>query len=147
MAQERISEAGRTIGQAGSSAVGQGGEMISETRQHLATRGRSAIAKARESARRSREGVQATFDSAPLMIGAAALAGGFLVGLFLPRSRREDELLGRSSEQFGARLRQAGQELAKQGEKAIRSASETIEGGIREQSAQEHRADRGEGAA
>lgn len=136
MAQQKISEAGRNIGQAGSSAIGHGKEMMSGTGQQIGAHGRSALTKARESARRSREGAQESFNSAPLLIGAAALAGGFLFGLFLPRTRREDELLGRPSEQFGKRLRHAGQELAKHGEEAIRSASETVESSIREQGEQ-----------
>jgi hypothetical protein len=60
---------------------------------------------ARRGVQRAERGLQSTYRENPLALGAAALALGAVAGFALPRTNREDELLG------GARdgvLRKAG---------------------------------------
>lgn len=51
-------------------------------------------------ARRAERAIEGAYMANPLAIGAAVLAGGALLGMALPRTDREDALLGDAREQF-----------------------------------------------
>jgi ElaB/YqjD/DUF883 family membrane-anchored ribosome-binding protein len=69
--------------------------------EHL---GREAMIRAR----RAERGAERMFEENPLAVGAAAIAVGAMVGLALPRTEREDELMGSARD----RLVQQAEELA-----------------------------------
>jgi len=79
--------------------------------------------EARDEAIRLEQRVERTMQENPLAVGAAAFAIGTAVGLTLPRTRREDELLG------GARdkLLQKAESFA---EHAVDAAREKVEGAV-----------------
>jgi len=58
---------------------------------------------------RGRRGLAAFVEENPIMIGVAGLAAGLLIGALLPRTRREDELLG----PYADDLRREGARYAK----------------------------------
>ena len=127
MAGRKIAETRRSISQAGSNLGERGRRIASDAGE----RGRKVLDKARERAHSGREALQDTFHSSPLLLGAAAAAVGFVAGLMLPRTRKEDELIGDTSDRFGERLKQAGEGLVQQGNEAVRAASETVQGEMR----------------
>ena len=55
--------------------------------------------------RRTRDGVERTLESAPLALGAGAMALGLWSGLMLPRTRAEDRALGEASDELSERGR------------------------------------------
>ena len=67
-------------------------------------------AHARRYGERAREGLLETLHRQPLVLGAVGLAIGAAIGAALPSSRREDELMGDTSDQFKQRARSAGRE-------------------------------------
>jgi Protein of unknown function (DUF3618) len=67
-------------------------------------------AYARRYGKRAREGFLETLHRQPLVLGAVGLAIGAAIGAALPSSRREDELMGDTSDQFKQRARSAGRE-------------------------------------
>jgi hypothetical protein len=69
--------------------------------EHL---GREAMIRAR----RAERGAERMYEENPLAVGAAAIAVGAMVGLALPRTEREDELMGSARD----RLIQQAEELA-----------------------------------
>jgi hypothetical protein len=50
--------------------------------------------RAREMTRRARSGMQRTWDRSPLLVGAAALVAGAIIGAAVPETERENEWLG-----------------------------------------------------
>jgi hypothetical protein len=76
----------------------------------VASRARRTGAHARRYGERAREGFLETLHRQPLVLGAVGLAIGAAIGAALPPSRREDEFMGDTSDQFKQRARSAGQE-------------------------------------
>ena len=81
-------------------------------------------------ARRVEQQAERTFLDNPLAVGAAVLAVGAVVGLSLPRSRREDQLMGETRD----RLLQGAQGAAHDAAIAVRhlgeEAASAINGGL-----------------
>ena len=75
-----------------------GGEAISNTSKALAQ-------KTGKTARKSKEQFARSTQESPGLIGAGALALGFLAAVALPRTRREDELCGETSDQLKSRIK------------------------------------------
>ena len=67
-------------------------------------------AQARRYGERAREGFLETLHRQPLVLGAVGLAIGAAIGAALPASRREDELMGDTSDHLRQRVRAAGRE-------------------------------------
>lgn len=94
------------------------GEMRHRARESY-SRGRSM---SRQMGRSLREGYSSSaerFEDAveeyPLAVGVGFAALGALVGLLLPSTRREDELLGESSDQLVENVKEKGQEILERG--------------------------------
>lgn len=68
---------------------------------------------------RGRRSVAAFVDENPIMIGVAGLAAGLLIGSLLPRTRREDELLGRYADDLRREGARYARDVAHQGREAI----------------------------
>lgn len=75
-------------------------------------------------ARVARERSEETIQSHPLAVGAAMLGLGLLVGLAIPRSRRENRLFGEEADEFKDSARRMGENVYERGKKV---AGETAE--------------------
>lgn len=69
-----------------------------------------------------RETLAEAMEEYPLAVGAAALGFGLLVGFALPRTRREDQLMGETSDEMLERAKGVGEQLLDQGRQAAESA-------------------------
>lgn len=107
-----------------SNAAGQAREKAS----HLADRATDQVQDiaddARYYGRRAENWLERQMNESPLTMGAVALAAGALVGLAVPETRKEDEWLGRRSDQFKHQARDAAEEKLDQ---AKRVAEVTLE--------------------
>ncbi len=102
--------AGRVVGQAGSFAsetgerVGAMAHDVGETANHLAhsaqERGAALARGAGQEARRIEHRIEDGMRENPLAVGAALLAVGATVGLLLPHTRREDQLMGQTRDRL-----------------------------------------------
>jgi len=93
----------------------------------------------REQAKRAKRGLERLLDEQPFVIGVLALLLGGLIALLLPRTRREDALMGAQSDTLLARAKEvAGKTLESAKEvagKTFESAKETATqelGGLKE---------------
>lgn len=68
----------------------------------------------------------------PLAVGAAFIALGALFGVILPRSRREDRLIGEKSDKLTAAVMQKGEVLLEQGKAAAEELGQKIVSTARE---------------
>jgi len=91
-------------------------------------KGHSYLESAGEKARLSRERVTQRYDhlkeTNPLILGAGAMAAGIFLGLMLPATRREDELMGETRDSL---LEQAGEIVRAAKEAAIGSLQSSKE--------------------
>jgi ElaB/YqjD/DUF883 family membrane-anchored ribosome-binding protein len=106
-------------------------ERVSHRVQDAATQARHAVSetahdvtrRTRDEALRAELGFERTYRENPIGIGLAALAIGSLVGAALPRTRREDELLGKTRDRVMERARHLAEDAV---EKAKETADEKL---------------------
>jgi gas vesicle protein len=67
--------------------------------------------QAKTQVRRARVGFWQTMEENPLMVGAATLALGVIVGLVLPSTDREDELMGETRDHLLDQAKETGQQM------------------------------------
>lgn len=92
---------------------------------HRAREGASMMShRAREGYDYSRQEFSRLLDDYPLAMGAAALALGTIIGLTLPRSRREDELMGDAADDIKRRAKQSGKQMVGRGMKIAEVAAD-----------------------
>jgi ElaB/YqjD/DUF883 family membrane-anchored ribosome-binding protein len=95
-------------------------ETVSEQYESLS---RNAVYARRRSVaefNRGRRGVAAFVDENPIMVGVAGLAAGLLIGALLPRTRREDELLGPYADDLRRESLRYAKDAAEQGREALK---------------------------
>lgn len=95
-----------------------------ETTRHIARKGRKQVFAAGEQ-------TAEYFNDNPLMVGALGLAGGLLLGMVLPHTRREDQYLGgwrdefqRQGVRYGERMASSVRRAAEQGLQGAREWTE-----------------------
>lgn len=106
----------------GSQMTHRAQEWASSARENITRASGSARAQASQVAERSLH----TFQEHPVMIGSMALLIGAAIGASLPRSRRENELMGRSRDEMMRRAREGGyvDKARHVGERAMEAARE-----------------------
>jgi len=129
-AAERISSAASQVKDEASAGVGTIAEQAGDAASRISGRAQEVVGRgveeARTQARRVEEGVEGAYERAPFGVGAAALAIGTAIGLALPRTRPEDELMGGARDDVlrraGEATRQATQQVQHATEKATEKA-------------------------
>ncbi|MCE3247680.1 MAG: hypothetical protein K0R41_1505 [Geminicoccaceae bacterium] len=105
-ARRAASEAGARVGGIGARAR----ERVAHAGHDLSERAGQTGAYARQYGDRARRGFSYTLNEQPLVLGAIGLAVGAALGSILPRSEREDRLMGGTSD----RLKQQAEELSRE---------------------------------
>ena len=85
--------------------------------------------QARQGVRQARTGFWDTLEEQPLVVGAATLAAGLLVGLLLPSTPREDELMGKARDSLIEEVKGLGHEALEKGKQVATAAAETLKQG------------------
>lgn len=93
----------------------------------------NVLRRVRGGARRAGNGLRELVEERPLVVVAASLAVGLLVGLALPATRREDELLGDARDELLESARDAGREALDRGREVAATAVERVKESVREQ--------------
>jgi hypothetical protein len=144
-----VRRATETAGDKASELAGQAREMASDVagsvRRQASDLGRQASElgdQARRTVREARTGFWDTIEEQPLVVGAATLAAGLLVGLLLPSTGQEDELMGKTRDSLLDEVKELGQEALETGKQIASAATETVRQGVETQTTQppRHRA-------
>lgn len=98
---------------------------LDSARQRTGDSMHHAADRARDGARRANEGAHRMLNENPMAAGAIAIAVGALLGSVLPSTRKEDELLGRTSD----RLKGDARDLARKGRDKVAEAGREVTGG------------------
>jgi hypothetical protein len=85
-------------------------------------------------ARRAEQAAEGYYMGNPLAIGAVALAAGALVGMALPRTDREDALLGEARDKFLINARSAAHDAAEAVQHLGQDAAQNVKGVLAESS-------------
>ena len=114
-----ISGAASAAGESARGALSGTASSASDYGHRMAEWSGSAYQGAAGGARRgyeaTRHGLEDALDRYPLAMGAAAMAAGVLVGLFLPETRRENELMGEQAARLKEGVKEGGRELLERG--------------------------------
>jgi hypothetical protein len=126
---EGLAEAGDRAWQSAKEAGGRMSRLAGSARDRAASMGadisqraRRTGAQARHYRGRAREGFFHVLQRQPLVLGALGLAAGAALGAALPATRREDELMGETSDDLKHRAWAAGREGYAKAEAAVSAA-------------------------
>jgi hypothetical protein len=114
-ARHGVSSAARRTTDAASAAIDTTGELAAQARDAARTR------------------LWKTLEEQPLIVGAAALAAGTLVGLLLPSTRAEDELMGEARDSLINEVRGLGEQVLEKGKHVATAAADKVTEGAEAQ--------------
>jgi gas vesicle protein len=107
---------------------------VQETASDLAVRARGTAddlaERTRYGVRRAEDRLQTTYETNPLALGVVAVLAGVAVGLALPRTRREDRLMGQSRNELLRRAQRVAHEAIEKVQGAVGEA--THSNGVRD---------------
>jgi|SoiMethySBSTD1v2_1073268.scaffolds.fasta_scaffold40389_2 uncharacterized protein DUF3618 len=121
-----------TVGDVADSARGMASDVAGSVRRQASDIGRQASDlrdQARDGVRAAGTGFRRTLEEQPLIIGAATLAAGLLVGLLLPSTPREDELMGTTRDLLVNEMKGLGQEALHKSQQVVSAAADTLKQG------------------
>ena len=107
-----------TVGESMSSAghaARSAGETAGEFMQSAMSTAQDATRTAQQMGHETRRTISDLMEQQPLLIGAAGLALGALIGAMLPRTRLEDEYLGEARDQLGEAISEQTGQLYERG--------------------------------
>ena len=112
-----------------SEAANQTAEDLGRRAQNAYQQGRSSATKVGRNIQRgyhsSAEQLENAMEEYPLAVGFGFAALGALIGVLLPRTRQEDELLGEHSDQLVQATKEKGEELLQRGKAVAQRVTES----------------------
>ena len=107
-------------------------ERVSELGNEAKARMQQLGTRAREQTRQVGTRLERMIDENPLALAAGAIVLGLAVGLVLPRTRREDELMGSARDQVVERGEQVVDRVKEAAGEAAREVTATVKGEVAE---------------
>jgi hypothetical protein len=104
--------------------MGHAKETLSGTAQSARERISGAAASAKDTYHRARGGYDSMMRDYPLALGAVGLAIGAVVAAALPRTRREDELMGEQRDRLAEQAKEAGKAQLDKATEALKTQSQ-----------------------
>ena len=134
---EHAKEAVAEVAGAAKEKVSALGDAATEAAEDVGRRAQEVYDEGRSTARKIGHSIESGYHSSaeqlenameeyPLAVGIGFAALGALVGVLLPRTRREDELLGEQSDQLLKSTKEKGQELLERGKVVAQRVSESV---------------------
>ena len=138
-AREAVSSAASDVAERASAVkeqAGEAAERVQERVHELTTSARERASdlgmRAREQGRRAKTGVEHTLEDNPLLLVAGAAILGLTVGLLLPSTQREDEMLGPTRDRLADRAGETVDRAKEVATEAAREVKETVREEVRE---------------
>jgi hypothetical protein len=132
--------AGHEVREKASSAAEAVSEKLTDAKESVTETAETAARGAKQRAERAREGFWHLLDRNPVAVGAVALGAGLAAGLSAPRTRWEDERMGRAARSFKRESKQVVEETAGKVMGVAQEAYDTAREGVREQREPLHQA-------
>jgi ElaB/YqjD/DUF883 family membrane-anchored ribosome-binding protein len=138
-AREAVSSAASGVAERAGSVKERAGEAagrVQERVHDLSTSARERASelgtRAREQGRRAQTGVERTLDENPLLLVAGAAVLGLTIGLLLPSTQREDEMLGPTRDRLADRAGETIDRAKEAAADAAREVKDTVRTEVRE---------------
>jgi ElaB/YqjD/DUF883 family membrane-anchored ribosome-binding protein len=133
---EHAKEAVAGVAEAAKEKVSALGDATTSAAEDAGRRARQVYEEGRSTARKIGHNIESGYHSSaerlenameeyPLAVGIGFAALGALIGVLLPRTRREDELLGEQSDQLIKATKEKGEELLERGKVVVQRVSES----------------------
>jgi hypothetical protein len=120
-----VGNAAEGVSEKASALAHHAGDAASHLMDQAGQAASSVVTGAKHSAQRVEQTLQTTLQENPLAVGAAALALGAVVGFSLPRTEREDRLMGEARDRV---LQQAGEASHDAAASVANLANQALEG-------------------
>lgn len=127
-AQEVTQQAVQKVRNTGERAV----ERARATGDRLTSRADEAAYRVRETARTTARRVEHQFEESPIGIGAVALAMGLAIGLSIPGTRKEAELMGDARDKLADRTREKIADTTDKVERVVQKALPEVKSVVRD---------------
>jgi hypothetical protein len=121
----RIGETADHVGQRIGQTASQVGEQVSATAGQVQHKAQEVAGQARTQADRAGQSFGDAMRENPLAVGAMAVALGAAVGLALPSTRKEDELMGEARDRLVDEARDAARQTAQRVQHVAEEAKDT----------------------
>jgi Protein of unknown function (DUF3618) len=121
-----VRRATETAGERVGELAGQAREMASDVAGSVRRQASELGGQARRGMHDARAGFWETLEEQPLVVGAATLAAGLLVGLLLPSTEHEDELMGKTRDSLLDEVKGLGEEALETGKQIASAAADTL---------------------
>ncbi|MGZ8900033.1 MAG: DUF3618 domain-containing protein [Limisphaerales bacterium] len=108
-------------------------EKTADLHRRASERGAQLKEKARHGYEQGYESIKHTAEERPLAVGLGFLAIGVVVGMLLPSTRKEDELVGPTRDRLVNRSREVAEDAVDRGKQVARTAYDTATREAREQ--------------
>ena len=116
---DKASSAMHTAGEKLGSLKSGAGEKLHSAKSNVGETAHNAMDGVKYKAHQASDGFSRMLDSNPLAVGALGIAVGALLGALVPRTQKEDELLG----EYSDKLTNQAKDLARQGYDTVASAT------------------------
>lgn len=120
-------------------------EKVRETGDRLTDRTDAAMYRVRNTARNTARRVESQYDESPIGLGAVALALGLAVGLSIPRTRKETELMGDARDRLMDKTRERIADTTDKVERVVQRALPEVKEVVRDAARDVREAAREEG--
>ena len=108
---DKVSDLGHQVADKASNLGHQVADKASGLGHQVTDKASDLRRQAKTQVRRARVGFWQTMEENPLMVGAATLALGVIVGLVLPSTDKEDELMGETRDHLLDEVKETGQQV------------------------------------
>ena len=139
-AKEALSNAGDKVSGLGHEVADKASDLGHQVADKASSLGHQVTGKAsglrrqaKTQVRRARVGFWQTMEENPLMVGAATLALGVLVGLALPSTEREDELMGETRDHLLDQAKETGHQVLDKGKHVAEAVADKVKQEARNQ--------------
>lgn len=102
------------------------GHRVSDGMHHAKARAGELRERSRQQMQRARGAVSGIVDEQPLVLGAIGVAIGAALGAAMPATRREDQLMGDTRDEFFEKARRATHEKADAVERTVKQAARDV---------------------
>lgn len=134
---------GSSMGEKLGNAKNRVGESAHHAADSVRNRAHSVASSARHGATRANEGFHRMLDENPMAAGAIGIAVGALLGALIPTTRKENELMGETSDRITGKAK----ELARAGRETLANAGRDVMGPVSESGGKGASDDKGIGLA
>ena len=112
------------------------GDQVQDMASNVSDRAGDAADYAQWQARRARSWFEQTWDDNPLLVAGAALAAGTIIGLALPETQMENQLMGEARDNLVEKAQGVAEDTVQKAQQAANKATDQVQNQAQQQKQQ-----------